>query len=209
MGGKPPQVQRYRHVFERGEVVCKLVCHGWRCECVFCTFGPCEIYGNKVCLQKQPWELGFMKPPKPFGDILVPARGCEDVSGHMLAAKRKQQELDSSAEGGLTSFGRQFPKILKQPKFSTWTAKIDYDRRAAFIKWQKILETCIIDFQVGSQIKAARFVKRTFGWNAYFEDVFAVKSTATLHSRANPIQVFEVVQVATIHWYSFFRGGGI
>ena len=139
---------------------------------------------------KQPWELGFMKPPKPFGDILVPARGCEDVSGHMLAAKRKQQELDSSAEGGLTSFGRKFPKILKQPKFSTWNAKIDYDRRAAFIKWQKILETCIIDFQVGSQIKAARFVKRTFGWNAYFEDVFAVKSTATLHSRANPILRF-------------------
>ena len=78
-----------------------------------------------------------MKPPKPFGDILVPVRGCEDVSGHMLAAKRKQQELDSSAEGGLTSFGRKFPKILKQPKFSTWNAKIDYDRRAAFIKWQK------------------------------------------------------------------------
>ena len=86
---------------------------------------------------KQPWELGFMKPPKPFGDILVPARGCEDVSGHMLAAKRKQQELDSSAEGGLASFGKTFPKILKKLKISTWNAKIDYDRRAAFIKWQK------------------------------------------------------------------------
>ena len=30
---------------------------------------------------RQPWELGFMKPPKPFGDILVPARGWWTYAG--------------------------------------------------------------------------------------------------------------------------------
>ena len=64
---------------------------------------------------------------------------------------------------------------------------MDYDRRAAFVKWQKILITSLLDFQVGAQFRQMRLANRSPNFSQYFSDVFALKSTLTLHTRANPI----------------------
>ncbi len=166
----------------RGEIVK----NGWRCQCFSGHLDHVRFMDIRSAY-KQPCELGFLKPAKPFGDILVPMRGCENMLGHMLEHKRKRQERDSSAEIGLWQLSSKFTKRLRKSRFGNWNDKLDFDRKAAFVKWQNILETCVIDFQAGVQIKAAKFVKREFAWRTYFDDVFSMKSTLTLHHRANPI----------------------
>ena len=55
------------------------------------------------------------------------------------------------------------------------------------MKWEKILLTALLDFQAGVQFRQVRLANRVPNIQQYFSDVFALKSTLTLHTRANPV----------------------
>ena len=139
----------------------------------------------------QPWERGFLKiqnspfavsPPAPTdGGILLASS---------LGKKRSAQELAQYEYEMLGSFFKKFrTQSLKKNKLS-WVAKLDYDRKAAFIKWEKIMLCGLLDFEAGVQFRMMRLANRVPNFQQYFMDVFAIKSTLTLHKRANPVLRF-------------------
>ena len=94
-----------------------------------------------------------------------------------------EQKDFEKVQSYFTRFRSKFAKTSKQ----SWLEKLDYDRKAAFVKWLKIVLTGLLDFQVGAQFRQMRLANRTPNLSQYFGDVFSLKSTLTLHTRANPV----------------------
>lgn len=139
----------------------------------------------------QPWERGFMKiPNSPFA-VSPPAPTDGGILlASSLVKKRSAQELAPHEYELLGSFFKKFrTQSLKKNKQS-WVAKLDYDRKAAFIKWEKIMLCGLLDFEAGVQFRMMRLANRVPNFQQYFMDVFAIKSTLTLHKRANPVLRF-------------------
>ena len=102
--------------------------------------------------------------------------------------KRVEQQFDQKEFEKVQSYFKKFRSKFVRTSRQTWMEILDdYDRRAAFVKWQKILITSLLDFQVGAQFRQMRLANRSPNFSQYFSDVFALKSTLTLHTRANPI----------------------
>ena len=135
----------------------------------------------------QPWERGFLKRTAIF-PACPPAITDGGVgSASELSVKRVEQQFDQKEFEKVQSYFKKFRSKFARTSRQTWMEKLDYDRRAAFVKWQKILITSLLDFQVGAQFRQMRLANRSPNFSQYFSDVFALKSTLTLHTRANPI----------------------
>ena len=139
----------------------------------------------------QPWERGFMKIPNAPFALSPPAPTDGGILlASSLVKKRSAQELAQYEYEMLGSFFKKFrTQSLKKNKQS-WVAKLDYDRKAAFIKWEKIMLCGLLDFEAGVQFRMMRLANRVPNFQQYFMDVFAIKSTLTLHKRANPVLRF-------------------
>ena len=135
----------------------------------------------------QPWERGFLKRPNPFPSCPPAPMEGGALSASSLEKRRAEQDLSQYEYESLGQYFKQFRSKLARKAQQSWTSKLDYDRKAAFVKWEKILLTALLDFQAGVQFRQVRLANRLPNIQQYFNDVFALKSTLTLHTRANPV----------------------
>ena len=135
----------------------------------------------------QPWERGFLKRPNHFPSCPPAPMEGGALSASSLEKRRAEQDLSQYEYESLGQYFKQFRSKLARKAQQSWTSKLDYDRKAAFVKWEKILLTALLDFQAGVQFRQVRLANRMPNIQQYFNDVFALKSTLTLHTRANPV----------------------
>ena len=135
----------------------------------------------------QPWERGFLKKSSAFPACPPAITDGGIGSASELALKRIDPNDEQKDFELVRSYFKKFRAKFGKSSGRSWVEKLDYDRKASFVKWEKILLTGLLDFQVGAQFRQMRLAKRTPSFVQYFNDVFALKSTLTLHHRANPI----------------------
>ena len=135
----------------------------------------------------QPWERGFLKQPNPFATCPPAPMEGGALTASSLEKRRAEQDLSQYEFESLGQYFKKFKSKLARKAKQSWTSKLDYDRKAAFVKWEKILLTALLDFQAGVQFRQVRLANRVPNIQQYFSDVFALKSTLTLHTRANPV----------------------
>ena len=134
---------------------------------------------------KYPWELGFLAEKDntrfPFGPIgaapLVPALFRPD-----------DDELKSDQMSSTSVFDQHCRKLFcRLPKIE-WDVHLDTQRNAGLAKWHKIVMKDPISFEVCrtffNSVKAGLHTGRL---QDDLKNVFAGKSTSTLHNRAGPM----------------------
>ena len=135
----------------------------------------------------QPWERGFLKQPNLFATCPPAPMEGGALDASVLEKRRAEQDLSQYEFETLGHYFKKFKTKLARKAKQSWTSKLDYDRKAAFVKWEKILLTALLDFQAGVQFRQVRLANRVPNIQQYFSDVFALKSKLTLHTRANPV----------------------
>ena len=134
---------------------------------------------------RQPWERGFLRPREHFP--VGPARmvGVQ-LAGVPLGNRRERQIEDGKADQEVLRFLKR-RKTLKAGRERDWNAVLSSHRLAAFLKWEKILMSGLLDFEAGVQFRQSRLAGRKPRMRTYLEDVLSTKSSDTLHTRANPV----------------------
>ena len=138
---------------------------------------------------KMPWDTSlcsqdiFPKPAAARGSIppiRVQKRLSEEIEMSSGATKRSSMMADAKG-----FFARQ--------KFESWNDMANEERNLAVTKWLRIVNSQPIAFQICRDMYEARIMGlggKSLADN--ISDVFVMKATATLHSRANPLIRFMV-----------------
>ena len=140
-------------------------------------------------LWKMPWDTSlcsqdiFPKPASARGaipPIRVQKRLSEEIEMSSGATKRSSMMADAKG-----FFARQ--------KFESWNDMANEERNLAVTTWLRIVNSQPIAFQICRDMYEARIMGlggKSLADN--ISDVFVMKATATLHSRANPLIRFMV-----------------
>ncbi|CAE7864721.1 unnamed protein product, partial [Symbiodinium necroappetens] len=132
--------------------------------------------------QVQPWEVS---------PILYPFRIFPQLPRHQYRtghpAPATVPEGLPSVHTGAESLSHVGPKAKDSGK--PWRAKMSENRTAGLVKWERIIESHSPHFNLISEAKSDPHLA-PYSLNEILSDVFAVKASSTLHSRAGPVLRF-------------------
>ena len=143
----------------------------------------------------QPWERGIMVKPDLFPKSM-PLGAFKNAKNVEIKSVENQSKYHSVKPSSMSS------KRLKTGSASdiSWEKKLSNNRLAAIHKWTTIIKCAPLDFGV---IRLMYVAKKTGLDNSTvgrtLENVFAGKSTGTLHSRAGPV----------LRYIKYWKGCGV
>ena len=142
----------------------------------------CERKSRRTAMQ-YPWEFGFLG--KDHGVHFTPFPKVGPIGFEPLVP---QQFVTDDDEDEPQFVEKHCSTLLcRQPQVS-WSSKQDANREAALVKWQRIIMAHPMSFEVARAFfNSLKLGVHTGRLLDDLRNVFATKSSATLHSRAGPI----------------------
>ena len=140
------------------------------------------VFQHSVTAFTQPWERGPVMGKGPRLPSFPSIKGRPGTAG----PSRPDDTGSKPEEGDSSAFLGSAFKLAKKAGPS-WDAKSSAHRSAALAKWSSMVGPYAVHFSFGRQMQADAAEGRQNSLASVLEDIFAGKSTSTLHTRAGPV----------------------